>query len=679
MSAKMLKLKIDGVEFQAPEGMNLIDAAELAGIHIPNLCYLKGMKAVGACRLCLVQVEGAKAPVIACNTKIKDGMAVNTKTDEILESRKFVIDLILSMHPLDCMTCTKAGVCNLQKYTYEFGMKGSSFTPKRFGYPVDVSNPFIKMSPDYCVLCGRCVRVCKEQGTNVLEFMGRGVGAKVTTVVDRALQESDCTFCGSCVDVCPVNAIMEADRPQKGREWDYEKTFSVCLLCGNACDISVSIKDRTVQKINSGGEKGSPMKYICAYGRFGFDYLYSDNRLTSPMKRDKNGILVETTWDDAIKIVSEKLSHAGKDAGFISVASIENEDAMTLKKFARDVVKTKNYDTTMSLYAMPESLKHSEMGLVADADLIVLVGINPSQRDRVLPALNVSIRRSVARGAKLITINSAETKLDKVASAALKGDEIETLRSFIKAAVDKGAKTDSKELTAALKGAKVSKEAEQAGEMLALAKNPVVFASPSVFDAASNISLIKGKTVAAAFESNAKGMALLGVVSEGKSYKEMVSGKTKALYAIGEVPLHNRPDTDFLIVQNSHITELAKHADVLLPSATYLESQGTIVDYKGRLKHIPRILEPAGKSKTHRDIFIGMAKAMGKQIEKPTEDDVRTATKHTPKPGFSPFERKTGLNVSPEMILESVSSSLLNSARLLWLKQTEKVKVKAHK
>ena len=127
---ELVELTIDGKEIEVPAGMNLIDAAERAGIHIPNLCYIKGMKGVGACRLCLVEIQGLKAPIIACNTKVKDGMIVNTKTDKVQEVRKFVIDLILSMHPLDCMTCTKAGGCNLQKYAYDFELKESSFTRK---------------------------------------------------------------------------------------------------------------------------------------------------------------------------------------------------------------------------------------------------------------------------------------------------------------------------------------------------------------------------------------------------------------------------------------------------------------------------------------------------------------------------------------------------------------------
>jgi NADH dehydrogenase/NADH:ubiquinone oxidoreductase subunit G len=201
---KMIHLTIDDKPVQATEGTTLIDAAEMNGMHVPNLCYLKGMKGIGACRLCLVEVEGMKAPLLACTTKVKEGMSVNTKTEKVQEVRRFVIDLILSMHPLDCMTCTKAGVCNLQQYAYDFELKESNFTRKKFGYPVDAANPFIKRDPDYCVLCGRCIRICRSQDTNVLDFSGRGVGARVGTAEEKPLQESGCTFCGSCIDVCPV-------------------------------------------------------------------------------------------------------------------------------------------------------------------------------------------------------------------------------------------------------------------------------------------------------------------------------------------------------------------------------------------------------------------------------------------------------------------------------------------
>jgi NADH dehydrogenase/NADH:ubiquinone oxidoreductase subunit G len=667
---RLVKLQIDGKEVEAPAGLNILDAAEIAGVHIPNLCYLKGMKGIGACRLCLIEIEGMKAPMLACNTKVKDGMVVNTKTEKVQEIRKFVIDLLLSMHPLDCMTCTKAGICNLQKYAYEFDLKESNFTRKKFGYPVDEANPFIKRDPDYCILCGRCVRVCKEQGTDVLEFMGRGVGSKVVTANDKPLQESECTFCGSCVDACPVNALLEADRDRKGREWEYEKIKSVCLLCGNGCDIIVSTKDGEIKKINAGAAEGSVEKFICAYGRFGFDYIGAETRLTSPMMR-VNGELKETTLEAALNAVSNKLKTSGKDTGFISVAGIQNEDALTLKKFAKEVVKTKNIDTTLSLYGESDFFMNSQTADIDKADLIALVGLNTSQWERVLPALDAAVRRSVNRGVKLIVINSSETKIGEVATVSLTGDEVYNLKGIAKVLIGKGLKADKK-MEAALKDAAISEEIEKAADLIIGAKKPLIFSSPSLFEASANISMIKGKVICVGLESNTRGIALMGLTTEGKTYKEMVSDGMKVLYIFGEVPLNKRPKTDFLIVQNSHLSDLAKQADVVLPSATFLESAGTIIDYMGRLKYLPRTVEPQGESKSHRDIIINLAKVMGVAMKRPTEADVKKASKSKTKLSYHSFIKKEGVDVSPDELIESINASVISGSRLLWLKETEK-------
>jgi len=672
---KIIRLQIDGKEVQAPEGMNVLNAAELAGIHIPNLCYLKGMKGIGACRLCLVEIEGMKAPLIACNTKVKEGMVINTQTEKVLETRKFVIDLILSMHPLDCMTCTKAGVCNLQRYAYDFELKESSFARKKFGYPSDEANPFIKRDPEYCILCGKCVRVCEYQGTNVLDFMGRGVGAKVITAQDKPLQESECTFCGSCVDACPVNALLEADRWRKGREWEYEKTRSVCLLCGNGCYISVSAKDGRVAKINSGAADGSVEKYICAYGRFGFDCIEAETRVTSPMKKVGNE-LKETTWEDAINIVAKKLKKASTSAGFISTAGIMNEDALVLKQLAA-AVKSKNLDTTASLYSDANSLKNPERLGTSDidsADLIILAGLNPNQWTRVLPALDAAVRRRVNSGAKLIVVNSGDTNISAVATLSIKGDEAKILSEIAQGVISKGAKVPKK-MVHALASVDPTDDAIKGAELFMAANNPLIFSSPSLYDASANLSLIKGAAAAVPIESNAKGVILMGIEGEGKSYKEMVGDGMSAIYAIGELPLSKRPKTDFLVVQDSHLTELAKQADVVLPSAAFLEASGTIVDYMGRLKCLCKAIEPAGQSMSHREILMAVAKAVGKDIKEPKDADVKKALKAKPKVSLKPFKKKEGLDVNPQEMIESINASVINGSRLLWLKESEKALV----
>lgn len=661
-----VNITINGKTFQVPEGMNLIEAAELAGIHIPNLCYIKGMRGIGACRLCLVEIEGQKGPVIACTTKVKEGMVVRTETDEIREIRKFVIDLIVSMHPLDCMTCTKAGVCRLQDYAYGFEIKESTFTRKRFGFTPEEGNPFIKRDPDYCILCGRCVRICKAQDTNVLDFMGRGVGSKVTTAQDRPLQESGCTFCGSCIDVCPVNAILEADRWRKGREWDYERVNSTCMLCGGACEIVVSTMDGKVMKVNAAAPESSAEKYICAYGRFGYDAIESHGRIRVPMVRI-GGELKEVSWDEALRYVLDAIKKAGKNTGLITTGSILNEDAIAVKNFATKVLRTKNIDSTVSLYGDKDSLL-SEMADIDQTDLIIITGLNPSQWTRTLPSIDAIIRKKIKTGAKLVVINSQDIPLGEVAQIRLIGDEVESLRAIAKVLIDKGLSKD-RILLKLIGDIQPGEAAQKVAELIEASRSPLILSSPSLYRIAVNISLIKGKAVSVPLEANAKGVLLMGITSSGMTIKEMAKGGLKLLYVIGEVPLNKRPDVGTLIYQGTYMTDLANQADIVLPVASYLETDGTIVDYLGRLKRLTRAVNPPEGVPSHREILRDIAKPMKISLKPPKETEVKRLIKLPSKIKPSPFMKKE-FDIDARRFIDSLNTPVINNSRLLWLKET---------
>ncbi len=665
--AGKVKLTIDGKKVTAPAGITILEAAEGAGIHIPNLCYLKGMKGIGACRLCMVEIEGMKAPMTACTARVKDGMVVNTSSEKINEIRQYVIDLIVSMHPLDCMTCTKAGVCDLQRYAYEYEVKESTFNRKQFGFEIDAENPFIKRDPDYCVLCGRCVRVCKEQGTAVLDFSGRGVGSRVTTAEDRPLHESGCTFCGSCVDACPVNALLEADRWRRGREWDYERTESVCLFCGDSCRIQVSTYRGDLAKVNIGGEAGRADNYICAYGRFGFDFVNSDRRILEPLNRDGDD-LVPAGYREAVKEVATRLKD-GENAGIILSGNLLNEDILTAKRFAADA-GISNIDSTVSIYGDSASLVGGEKVDMDKADLILLVGLKPSQWERIFPALDATVRKRKARGAKLVVINAGEDVYEGVADIRIEADEAKALGSLARALKDRGVDVPE---SMDLNGAEVSEPVAKAADLYAEAGNPVVIASTPLFEAARNIASIKGAALSVPVEANAKGTVMLGIGGSGKNYRDMVSGGVKVLYVIGDLPVKRPEGVEFLIVQNSHMTDLAKEADIVLPATTFYEEDGTVVGMKEDLVEVRPAIEPYGGAKEHSKILKDLAREMGLTLKVAKTTDVKKALKaFAPQEPSGRFVRREDLEYDPEGFLSSTLNVMVEGSRLLWLREMEK-------
>ena len=523
------------------------------------------------------------------------------------------------------------------KNAYDLDVKESSFERKSFAFGADDKNPFIRLDPDYCVLCSKCIRICKHQGTNVLDFKGRGVGMRVIAGSDQSLHESGCTFCGSCIDVCPVNAIIEADRWRKGREWQYETFNSVCLYCGCDCEVKVSVKENMVTKINAGASEGKVAFYVCAIGRFGFDAINGEGRLYNPMKRI-NSELVETSWEDALGIVAEKLKKAGDSIGLISTAGITNESAFILSKFARDIIGTENIDTTARLYAEDPMVFLSGKADIEGADLIVLAGLDPSQWSRLLPAIDAQIRKKIDRGAKLIIVNSRETGLDSIASLKVIPEEIEKTK-----------------------------------ELYSAAKNPVVLFSPYYANIVA--SLKPSQAVAIGLEGNVSGVISMGLIpgKGGKTYNEIIGGNLKALYVVGNIPAKDRPDTDFLIVQTSHLTGLAKTADIVLPSTMTLEEDGTMIDFSGNLKNLHRAVEPSGAKNTV-EIISSLSTLMGKPILGPKTSDIKNAITSSVKKSPSLDKVKVGVEKPYDLeLIKALNAPVIKGSRLQWLEEMERM------
>jgi len=603
--AGSIQLTMDGQVLEVPEGFTLMDVAEEAGIHIPNLCHLKGYKGIGACRLCLVEVAGLKRPMAACTTRAKDGMEVSTQTEVLQRHRRYVIDLILSMHPMDCMTCTKASVCRLQEYAYDLGLKDSSFTQKRFDFPVAQDNAFIRRDPNYCVLCGRCVRVCKAQGTSVLDFFGRGVGSRVTTAADRPLQESGCTFCGSCVEVCPVNAITEIPAGgYRGREWEYVRCPSICLSCADACSTLVSVREGRVEKVNAPGDGDTAEGYICAVGRFGFDSIDDDSRVRSPLQK-VDGTFTAVAWEDALSVLIEACQRATTKE-IVTAGNLLNEDLLTVRRFT-EAAGFQAVSSTVGFYGDVPSLIGGQVDIQA-ADLVVLVGLAPSQWEREFPALDVTLRHMVRRGAKLVVVNAEDTRIAQVAHAILAGDEVASIQRLTDMLDSEG------------NAVSVNHEAEQtAAGLYAQANRPVIVTIPAFSQVSHKLASKKGRVLSIPFEANGKGTLLMGVTRK----PTVDTDSPEVLYALGDLALSRPENTGFVIAQCSHLSGLACEADLVLPVATVYESHGTIVDYAENLRTLSPVIAPCEASRLHREILQEVAQRLGfVDVRAATPEDV---------------------------------------------------------
>lgn len=344
-----IHVTIDGCEVSVPSGSTILDAAQTAGLHIPTLCAHPAVKPIGACRICLVEVEKQRTLQPACSFPVSEGMVVHTNTPSVRDSRRFMLELILSDHPLDCMTCEVAGDCKLQDLAYEYGIKESRFPGVQHHYDLDTSNPFIVRDYDKCILCRLCVRACDEiNGVSAIDVLNRGFDSKIGAAFDVPLQDSPCEFCGMCVELCPVGALTPKQTAGKGRAWEMKKVATICPYCGVGCTVDLNVKGNEVIKVTSNWEGAANQGWMCVKGHFGWDYIHNDLRYTTPMIR-KDGVLVEASWDEALDLVADKFAaiareHGPDAVGFLASAKCTNEENYLVQKMARGLFGTNNVD-----------------------------------------------------------------------------------------------------------------------------------------------------------------------------------------------------------------------------------------------------------------------------------------------------------------------------------------------
>lgn len=345
-----IRITIDGREVTANPEQTILEAARENGIFIPTLCQYADTTNVGACRVCVVEVEKARSLVAACCMPVSTGMIVRTDTKAVRDAQRMNIELLWASGDHNCLVCEKNGNCELQDLVYWLGIEKPRFPIEPPGYEIEKTNSMIVRDLNKCVLCGRCVRACNEiQVNEVLDFSLRGSRAKVGPAFDTDYIASECYFCGECVDACPVGAITSAQARFGGRPWELEKVRTTCSYCGVGCQLDLNINKGKIVKVTGNRDYGPPNRgSLCVKGRFAMDFVQHPDRLQRPLIR-KNGKLIEATWEEAYDLIAGNFSAIKKEYGPDSIAGLAsarctNEENYLFQKFMRAVIGTNNVD-----------------------------------------------------------------------------------------------------------------------------------------------------------------------------------------------------------------------------------------------------------------------------------------------------------------------------------------------
>jgi len=517
----MVNLKIDGKDVQIRTGATILEAAEQVGIRIPTLCFLKKVSPTGACRICVVEIEGADKPMTACNTVAVEGMNVTTQSDKLNAIRRQVVELLLVNHPLDCPVCDAGGECDLQNICYEFDVDRQPFAADDVNPPVIDRWPLIQQVPSRCVMCEKCVKVCHETvGSSALFVNDKGDRA----FIDKHLEL--CEFCGNCVQVCPTGTMISKAFKFRARPWELSVKSSLCSGCASQCEIDIHVKNNQIYRVTSQDGNRNDGN-LCIGGFFGYDYVHAPNRLTAP-KIKEQGAQVEVDWDMAIKVVADKAEEVVKGAGGKACAGLTsghltNEENYLFQKFFRVALGSNNIDSEARFGALKVQQAFSKgLGLrgasnaldrIGESEAVLVFGSDPTAE---APAIDWQIEKACRiRDGKLVVAGLRKVKLSRHANTPIvyrPGSEVAVASALCKLILDKGLADNDflqryvanlDELKQSLATLDAAKLAAEAGVELALLEE-----AAEHLGAAASVAIVFGDDVIRSKGSEAKIQAL---------------------------------------------------------------------------------------------------------------------------------------------------------------------------
>jgi len=635
---KLVKLKINDREVQVPQGTLVIEATRRIGTEVPSFCYYPGLSLQAACRMCLIEVEKAPKLQTACTLVATEGMIVRTDTEQVRQARKYMLEFLLTNHPLDCPVCDKGGECELQDMVFRYGADTSRFVEEKIHRPEEKWSELVYYDAPRCILCFRCVRVCDE-GMDV-KALGVGMRGANSVIIPNREDHLECEECGMCIDICPVGALTSGTYRYKTRPWEMNYVSTVCTHCSNGCKTTLSVRNHEILRSNNRDLSGINKDFLCVKGRFGFDFTRHPERIRQPLVR-KGDKLLPVSWEEAAHTAASKLKAIydanGKDRiGFIGSNRTSNEENYLLQRLARATFGTNNIDhhrtadytglVTVLGDRAADSLLTMEQ--LYESKAVLLIGNDPTNQN---PLVGWQIRSGIRHfGTKLFVINSNDIKLKRKAT------------QFVK-------------ITAGLEGAVFKWLAHEEGQLATALVEQLVLLKAEL-EAASDVAIVFGAEVSGAaiaqlvaFGSrlpgktrymvlgdyaNSRGAADLGVLPDrlpgyayvddaharetfeklwagvipskaGLTAPQMVeaaqNGGLNALYVVGANPLahygtlgYGRGKLDLLIVHEMFLTETAKVADIVFPAASAYEKDGTVTNTSGEIQLLHKAAEVMG-------------------------------------------------------------------------------------
>ena len=610
----MATITINGNTLEVPDGTTVLRAAQAAGIDIPTLCDHPHLTPYGGCRMCLVEVEGARTLQPSCTLPVNNNMVIKTDTKKVLDARKFVLTLIFSERNHFCPYCqVSGGDCELQNAAYAEGMTHWPLQPNYQPYPMDASHPYIILENNRCILCRRCVRACGELiGNYTLGFEERGAKSILVADTGVPLGESTCVSCGSCVQVCPTGAVIDRWSAYRGRETQVDITNTVCVGCSVGCKVNVLTRDNSLVRIEGDWEAEMNEGVICEVGRFN-PMKEKCERIATPLVR-KNGTLKAATWDEALNTITAQLKPiAGKSsdgvAALIStrqpVEAIYNFKQLFADKLGSEMVTTTEEGAfTADSAVFADSLNKEFEGSLKDlqsAGAVMVFGADLVKHHQVT---GFFIKRKLASGTNLLIVDNQENGLARLANKVIKaskGTKTDPLKAIIAAVVKLGLakamtpiKATDLDSLAASTGL-ITDDYLDAAYVLTSAENPVI-----VYESGSELVTLKeladvvnAKLISVKGEANSLAASQLHL---DKALK--VNGHKAVFFAVGDDEASQKSIKEFekvpfKIVLAAYASALTSVADVVLPSTNWLEQDGHYLSLEGKLQEAKQAIKPA--------------------------------------------------------------------------------------